>query len=80
MLDEIVVETFREYLGAHDDLPASSRLLDDLGIDSVILVAILVDLAGHLDLDLSMVGTSLKNVQTLEDVVSLVNAAAAPPA
>jgi acyl carrier protein len=68
----IVVERFQLYLGMPDDLPLASRLLADLGIDSIALVTILLDLADQLELDLGAARVNLSTVQTLEDVVSLV--------
>jgi acyl carrier protein len=71
-LDTVVVERFRLYLGGGEELPLSSRLVDDLGVESIALVTILMELADELDLDLSALGANLKSLQTLDDVVSLV--------
>jgi acyl carrier protein len=69
----VVVERFQTYLGIPDDLPLASRLLADLGIDSIALVTILLDLADELALDLGAARVNLSTVQTLEDVVLLVD-------
>ena len=71
-LDIVVVERFRLYLGGDAELPLSSRLVDDLGVESIALVTILMELADELDLDLSALGANLKSLQTLDDVVALV--------
>jgi acyl carrier protein len=68
----VVVERFQQYLGTPDDLPLDSLLLADLGVDSIALVTILLDLAEQLDLDLGSANVNLSTVQTLGDVVSLV--------
>jgi len=70
-LDTVVIERFRQYLGGDEELPLSSRLADDLGIESIALVTILMELADELDLDLSALGANLKSLETLDDVVSL---------
>ena len=68
----VVVERFQQYLGTPDVLPLDSLLLADLGVDSIALVTILLDLAEQLELDLGSANVNLSTVQTLEDVVSLV--------
>ena len=68
----VVVERFQQYLGTPDDLPLESLLLADLGVDSIALVTILLDLAEQLELDLGVREREPHTVQTLEDVVSLV--------
>ena len=68
----VVVERFQQYLGTSDDLPLESLLLADLGVDSIALVTILLDLAELLELDLGSADVNLSTVQTLGDVVSLV--------
>jgi acyl carrier protein len=67
-----VVERFQQYLGTTDELPLESLLLADLGVDSIALVTILLDLAEQLELDLASADVNLHTVQTLGDVVSLV--------
>ena len=52
----VVVERFQQYLGTPDDLPLESLLLADLGVDSIALVTILLDLAEQLGLDLGVRG------------------------
>lgn len=68
----IVVEKFQSYLGTPDDLPLTSLLLADLGIDSIALVTILLDLAETLKLDLMSADVQLSEVQTLGDVVDVI--------
>jgi len=70
----VVVERVRQYLGTTDELPLESLLLAELGIDSIALVTILLDLADQLGLDLASADVNLHTVQTLGDVVSLVAA------
>jgi acyl carrier protein len=69
----IVVDRFQQYLGTSDDLPLSSRLLADLGVDSIAFVTILLDLADALELDLRAAQVNVSTIQTLEDVVALVH-------
>jgi acyl carrier protein len=68
----IVIERFQHYLGTQDDLPLTSRLLDDLGLDSIGLVVTLLDISEQLNLDLRANQVDLSTIQTLEDVVSLI--------
>jgi len=68
----IVVGAFQQHLGTDDELPPTSRLLEDLGVDSVALVTILMDLADELALDLSAAGAKLRDIRALADIVSLV--------
>jgi acyl carrier protein len=70
----IVVERFQSHLGALEELSADSDLLLDLGLDSIGLVIILLDLADEFDLDLSSSRVTLADVNTLGDVVGLVRA------
>jgi acyl carrier protein len=69
----IVVERFQHYLGTQDDLPLSSHLLDDLGLDSIALVVTLLDLFEQLGMDLEEAQVELGTIQTLDDVISLVS-------
>jgi acyl carrier protein len=66
-----VLSRFRQYLGV-DELPLDSRLVDDLAVDSIVLVAILIDLGEDLDIDLTAIGSEVKDLHTLADVISLV--------
>ena len=68
----VVVERFQRYLGTTDELRLESLLLADLGVDSIALVTILLDLADELALDLASADVNLHDVQTLGDVASLV--------
>jgi acyl carrier protein len=68
----VVVERFQQYLGTTDELPLESLLLADLGVDSIALVTILLDLAEELGLDLGSADVNLNTLQTLGDVASLV--------
>ncbi len=71
-IERIVSETVQRYLGASATLPLSIRLLEDLGVDSLGLVSILMELSDELHLDLMAVEISLKKIDTLADLVSLV--------
>jgi acyl carrier protein len=70
--NRIVTETFQRYLGTSENLPLSSRLFEDLGIDSLGFVTILLELAEQLRLDLVANDINLSEIQSLEDVVLLV--------
>lgn len=71
-MERIVTGTVQRYLGASTSLPLSTRLSEDLGIDSLGFVAILMELADELKLDLMAVEISPKKIDTLRDLVSLV--------
>lgn len=71
-LEALVVGRYQQYLGIPDDVPLTSRLLADLGVDSIAFVAILLDLAELFELDLDSAEVNLSSVETLSDVVSLV--------
>jgi acyl carrier protein len=73
-LNRIVTEAFQRYLGTSEGLPLSSRLFEDLGIDSLGFVTILLELAEQLRLDLVSNNINLSEIQSLEDVVLLVQA------
>lgn len=70
-LNRIVTQAFQRYLGTSESLSLSSRLFEDLGIDSLGLVTILLELAGQLRLDLVGSDIKLSEIRCLEDVVSL---------
>jgi acyl carrier protein len=70
----LVLESVRAYLGVGDGLALSSNLLADFGVDSLALVAILLDLAERLQLDLGQTRVSLKSIETMQDFVALVSA------
>ena len=72
--DRIVTAAFQRYLGTTESLPLSSRLFEDLGIDSLGFVTILLELAEQLRLDLVAGDINLSDIQSLEDVVLLVRA------
>jgi acyl carrier protein len=71
-IERIVTATVQRYLGASATLPLSTRLLGDLGIDSLGFVTIIMELADELKLDLMAVEISLKEIDTLQDLVLLV--------
>lgn len=73
-VEAIVVQSFQDHLGVSEDLPLASRLYDDLGLESITLVAALLDIADHLQLDLEKAQVDLNAIETLEEVVSLVRA------
>ena len=63
---------FKDIWALLQRLPLSTRLSEDLGIDSLGFVAILMELADELKLDLMAVEISPKKIDTLRDLVSLV--------
>lgn len=71
-LNRIVTESFQQYLGTTERLPLSSRLFEDLGVDSLGFVTILLELAERLRLDLAANNINLGEIQRIEDVVLLV--------
>ncbi|HYI62222.1 MAG TPA: acyl carrier protein [Acidimicrobiales bacterium] len=71
-VEATVVREFQRYLDTTDDLPLDSHLLDDLGLESIVLVTILLDLSEQFGLDLASPDVNLADVQTLGDVVALV--------
>jgi acyl carrier protein len=75
-IERIVTATVQRYLGASAALSLSTRLLEDLGIDSLGFVTILMELADELKLDLMAVEISLKKIDTLRDLVLLVTSLA----
>jgi len=72
-----VTEKFRRHVGAEQPLPVTSRLLEELGIDSIAFVTILMDLTHELGLDLTSARVTLKHIRTLADVVALVESLSA---
>lgn len=72
-VETIVIQKFQGHLGICDDLPLGSRLYADLGLDSITVVVILLDIAEQLQLDLRMAQVDLNTVQTLGQVISLVH-------
>lgn len=71
-IEKIVTAIVQRYLGASATLPLSTKLLEDLGIDSLGFVAIIMELADELKLDLMAVEISSKKIETLRDLVLLV--------
>lgn len=71
-IERIVTATVQRYLGTSANLPLPTRLLEDLGIDSLGLVTIIMELADELNLDLMAIEISPKEVASLKDLVSLV--------
>lgn len=69
-LESVVIERFQTQLGI-DDLAPDSDLLTDLGLDSIGLVTILLDLADEFGLDLS--SSTLAGIETVRDVVGMVD-------
>lgn len=70
--ERIVTATVQKYLGTSAALPLSTRLLEDLGIDSLGCVTIIMELADELKLDLMAVEISPRGITRLHDLVSLV--------
>ena len=73
-LDAVVIERFQAQLGGLAGVSADSDLLIDLGLDSIGLVTILLDLADEFNLDLSSSRVRLARINTVGDVVDLVQA------
>lgn len=73
-IEKIVTAAVQKYLGTSAPLPPSSRLLEDLGIDSLGFVSIIMELTDQLRLDLMAVDVNLSEIETLRDVVSVVTA------
>lgn len=71
-IERIVTAAVQKYLGTSEPLLLSTRLLEDLGIDSLGLVTILMELAEELDLNLMAVEISPKGIASLRDLASLV--------
>jgi acyl carrier protein len=72
-VETIVLQKFQDHLGVSDDLPLTSRLYADLGLDSITFVVTLLDIADQLQLDLRTAQVDLNTIQTLEEVISLVH-------
>lgn len=68
----IVTEAFQLLLGTAEAVPLESRLVDDLGLDSIMFIVTLLDLSDQLGLDLGTAPIDMNAIQTLGDVVSLV--------
>jgi acyl carrier protein len=71
-VETIVIQKLQEHLGTSDDLPLTSRLYADLGLDSITFAATLLDITSQLQLDLGTARINLNTVQTLEELISLV--------
>lgn len=71
-VEAAVVGEFQRYLGTTDPLPLDSALLGDLGLESIVLVTILLDLSEEMGIDLAASEVNLADMQTLGDVVALV--------
>ena len=71
-IERIVRATVQKYLGVSAALPLSTRLAEDLGIDSLGSVSIIMELADELKLDLMAIGISPKEIVSLRDLVSVV--------
>lgn len=81
-VEKIVTATVQRYLGVSAALPLSTRLVEDLGIDSLGSVSLVMELADQLKLDLMAIEIRPKEIATLQDLVSLVTSlvAASNPA
>jgi acyl carrier protein len=71
-VETIVIQKFQDHLGISVDLPLASRLYADLGLDSITLVATLLDITDYLQLDLRRAQEDLNTIQTLGEVISLI--------
>lgn len=65
---------FQAYLGTTGELLPESDLLANLGLDSVGLVTILLDLADTLNLNLAPARIRLADMHTVADVIRMVRA------
>jgi acyl carrier protein len=70
--ERIVTATIHRYLGTSAALAPSTKLLEDLGIDSLGCVSIIMELADELNLNLMAIEVSPKGIVSLGDLVSLV--------
>lgn len=73
-LEAIVIGRFQDYLGTMDELVPESDLLTSLGLDSVGLVTILLDLAEDLNLNLASTRVTLWGMYTIADVIRIIRA------
>lgn len=71
-VEALVIDKFQSYLGMDEEPSLSSELVADLGIDSIALVTILLDLAEELGLDLGAAQVELGEIQTPADVIDVV--------
>jgi acyl carrier protein len=71
-IEAIVIGRFSDYLGTTDELLPESDMLTDLGLDSVGLVTILLDLADELELNLGSTRVKLAGMYTVADVIRVV--------
>jgi acyl carrier protein len=69
---EAVVEAFQRFL-VMPQAPSVDSALTDLGIDSIALVAILLELAEQLGLALETARVELADIRTIENVVLLID-------
>ena len=67
---ESVASRFQLQLGL-SVRPSPETTLDELGVDSIILVTVLFDLSEHLALDLNHAQIDLNELRTIADVVDV---------
>jgi acyl carrier protein len=67
----LVTGRLRDQLGMQDEVSEESDLLNDLGLDSVGLAMLLLEVAEELDLDLASLVPTLVGIETVRDVVAL---------
>lgn len=72
-LTATAIDAFRQYLGIEGDISLSSNLMTELGVDSLLLITILLDIADRLQVDLFSVEFDLGSMDSLADVVSLIH-------
>jgi acyl carrier protein len=70
-VERLVLDRFQRYVGASDDL-SLSVCLEDLHIESLAFIAIVLDVAGQLDVEFASDDHDLSSIETLDDVVSLI--------
>lgn len=69
-VEPVVVDRLQAHLGPLAGISPATVLLDELGLDSIGLVTILLDLADEFNLDLS--SSTLSGVDTVGDLVRMV--------
>jgi acyl carrier protein len=71
-VESIVRERFRPYFGEIGDQELGQQVIADSGLDSVGLVMVLTDLFLQVNLDVGDSRVKLRDLRTLDDVVSLI--------
>jgi acyl carrier protein len=72
-VEGLVRENFQQYLGSIEGMTLEEQVIAEAGVDSILLVTILTDLFGQVDLDLRDAEIKLAGIQTLADVAALLS-------